>query len=207
MKQKETSKSPLKVSRRNLFSILPAGVAACAGCAVTGVCGAQTPAPQREHGPAEKSDLSWEQVFRFTFQRNYIPAMKALQAQIGKEKFIAMLEQGLTEAAIAGMARNPAENRNFATWVKGLRSAPPLYQHALAYSVVEDSPKAFEIRVTECLWARMFREENAADIGYAGICHPDYAAATGFNPKIKLIRSKTLMQGHDCCNHRYVLEG
>jgi hypothetical protein len=23
---------------------------------------------------------------------------------------------------------------------------------------------------------------------------------------IKLIRTKTLMQGHDCCNHRYVLE-
>lgn len=198
--------SPLP-SRRKLFSILPAGIAACAGCAVTGICEAQTPPPAREHDPAEKSDMTWEQVFRFTYQRNYIPTMKALQKQIGNEKFIGMLQEGLTAAAIAGMAKNPAPNREFATWVSGMRAVPPLYQHALLYRVVEDSPKAFEIRVTECLWARMFREENAADIGYAGICHPDYAAASGFNPKIKLIRSKTLMQGHDCCNHRYIVEG
>ncbi len=96
-----------------------------------------------------------------------------------------MLQDGLAEAAIAGMAKNPAPNRDFASWVNGLRSVPPLYQHALVYSVVADSAEAFEIRVTECLWAKMFREENAADIGYAGICHPDYAAARGFNPKIK----------------------
>jgi hypothetical protein len=29
----------------------------------------------------------------------------------------------------------------------------------------------------------------------------------GFNPKIKLVRDKTLMQGHEYCNHRYIWTG
>jgi hypothetical protein len=197
--------TPASVSRRKLLAMLPTGAAACAGCAAAPLFAQQTPA-SREHSPTEKADMTWEQIFRFTYQRNYIPTLKALQAQIGKDKLVAALQQGLSEAAIAGMAKNPAKDRDFATWVKGLRAVPPLYQHALVYEVVEDTPKAFEIRVSQCLWARMFREEDAADIGYAGICHPDFAAAAGFNPKIKLHRTKTLMQGHDCCNHRYVVE-
>jgi hypothetical protein len=27
---------------------------------------------------------------------------------------------------------------------------------------------------------------------------------TPFNPDIKMVRDKILMQGHDCCNHRYL---
>jgi hypothetical protein len=34
--------------------------------------------------------------------------------------------------------------------------------------------------VSQCLWAKTFREDAAADIA--------------------------LMQGHDCCNYRYVME-
>jgi len=64
-----------------------------------------------------------------------------------------------------------------------------------------------EIRVTECLWAKTFRDAKAGDIGYATICYQDYAMSQGFSSKLKMIRSKTLMQGHDYCNHRWVWEG
>lgn len=87
-----------------------------------------------------------------------------------------------------------------------MKSPPPLFQHTLVYEIVEDSPQAFAFRISQCLWAKTFREEDAADIGYAAICHPDFAVARAFNPKLKLIRTKTLMRGHDCCNHRYVME-
>jgi len=39
------------------------------------------------------------------------------------------------------------------------------------------------------------------------VCHGDYAWAEGFNPDIKLVRDKTLMQGDSICNHRYVWQG
>jgi len=72
--------------------------------------------------------------------------------------------------------------------------------------IVEDNDKAFEMRLTECLTEVVFREANAQDLGYACVCHADFGLPVGINPKLKLIRTKTLMQGHDCFNHRYVWE-
>jgi hypothetical protein len=73
----------------------------------------------------------------------------------------------------------------------------------LTFEIVEDTDQAFETKIAEC-WATTSREADAGDIGYAVICHQDFAAARGLNPKLKMVRSKTLMQGHDCCNHHYV---
>ncbi len=55
--------------------------------------------------------------------------------------------------------------------------------------------------------ASTFLVAKAGDIGWASVCFGDYAWAEGFNPKIKLVRDKTLMQGHDICNHRYIWMG
>ena len=77
----------------------------------------------------------------------------------------------------------------------------------LTLEIAEDTSRAVEVKVAECLWAKTFRELGAAEIGHRLICHRDYGDCQGFNPKITLIRSKTLMQGDDCCNHRFVWAG
>ena len=92
----------------------------------------------------------------------------------------------------------------FTAWTK---EPNPFYNHVLTYEIVEETDKIFENKITECLWAETFRDANASDIGCATNCHPDYAYARAFNPKMRMIRTKTLMQGHDCCNHRWILEG
>ena len=40
--------------------------------------------------------------------------------------------------------------------------------------------------VTECLWAKTFRDLVAAEIGAMLICHRDYADCRGFNPRITM---------------------
>ncbi len=52
--------------------------------------------------------------------------------------------------------------------------------------------------------AESFLPFKAGDRGYAAVCGGDYDWASDFNPKIKLIRDKTLMQDHDGCNHKYI---
>jgi hypothetical protein len=81
-----------------------------------------------------------------------------------------------------------------------MKNMPPVIQHALEAEIVEQSPEAFEYRVKRCLWAKTFRDEGAGDIGYALVCYPDYAVARGLNPKLQLIRMKTLMEGDDSCS-------
>ena len=70
---------------------------------------------------------------------------------------------------------------------------------------VEDTENAFELKVTECIWASVFRDAGLdGEIGHAAVCNMDYTWPTTFNPKFKMERDRTLMQGHDHCNHRYV---
>jgi len=102
------------------------------------------------------------------------------------------------------LKKNP--KNDLATYTADMRTPPPLYKNALTFTLVEDTPTAVEARFTECLWAKTFREANAADIGYACLCHTELAAVPAFNPKMKLIFTKTLMQGDDCCNPRYVMK-
>jgi len=102
------------------------------------------------------------------------------------------------------LKKNP--KNDLATYTADMRTPPPLYKNALTFTLVEDTPTAVEARFTECLWAKTFREADAADIGYACLCHTELAAVPAFNPKMKLIFTKTLMQGDDCCNPRYVMK-
>ena len=194
-------------SRRGLFNIIPLAAAGCLGCARAGACAPQAEEPPAGHTWTEKADLTWEEVFRFAYQKDLIPLLKALADQVGREEFVSMLQ----EAGDAVVRNKTAQRRqtvpDLATLAARMKNMPPLMQHALEAEVVEQTPDAFEYRVTKCLWAKAFREEDAGDIGYAMICYPDYPVARSLNPKLQLIRTKTLMQGDDSCGLRYVMEG
>lgn len=203
--QQENGPGPL--SRRALFSILPAGAAGCLSCARAVAC-AQEPSPAAPggHSWTEKADVTWEQMFRFAYQKDLIPMLKELGAQLGRDELVRMLQKAVDDVVRKKTAGRPPVVRDLVAFAGNLKSMPPLMQHALEVEVVEQSPAAFEYRVKKCLWAKVFRDEDAADIGYAMVCYPDYAVAKGLNPKLRLIRSKTLMQGDDSCGLRYVME-
>jgi len=162
-----------------------------------------------EHKFKSPSGMTLEQVFRFTYQNSFIPTMNGLAEKYGRKEFIEKLKEAASEALsqpVKNYAKSLPKN-DLAAFTVLFKRPNPVFKNALTFEIVEDTEKAFEIKMTECLWAKTFRNANAADIGFACICFPDYAVAQAFNPKMKMIRDKTLMQGHDCCNHRYVIEG
>jgi hypothetical protein len=150
--------------------------------------------------------MTWEEMFRFAYQKDLIPLLSQLAEQVGREKFVSMVKEAADEVVRKKTAGRPPAVPDLAAFIAKLNRMPPLMQHALDYEIVEQSGEAFEFRVKSCLWAKVFLDSRAGDIGYAMICYPDYAVARGLNPKLKLIRSKTLMQGDDCCRLRYVME-
>jgi hypothetical protein len=138
--------------------------------------------------------------------RDLIDLARALEKEMGKDKMIEFLKKTTTERLL-NFGKQQAErmqDNTFDAYVNQFRSG---YDKTLTMEIVEDTEKAFELNVTECIWADTFLRADAGDIGYAWVCWGDYAWAEGFNPKIKLIRDKTLMEGKTCCNHRYVWLG
>ena len=208
MEEKGVSEVPDR--RQLLLQMLPAGAFACLLCrhglaAGTQEKGAAPPGKNKFQAPC---GMSYEELFQFAYAYDFIPAMKAMGAEMGREKLVETLKRAYSAVAVEHVRERLKTNlkNDLTTWTADLRNPFPLYKNALTFKLVEDMPTAVEARITECLWAKTFREADAADIGYACLCDTESAALKAFNPKIKLNFTKTLMQGHDCCNPRYVME-
>ncbi|OGD22238.1 MAG: hypothetical protein A2W03_09070 [Candidatus Aminicenantes bacterium RBG_16_63_16] len=199
--------------RQFLFKVLPAGTLFCLGCknlsGSPGIFEPETTSPQK-HKFKEDAGMTVEQVFRFSFE-NGIPLLQTLAENVGREKFLEMLRKASAETTVQFVraAAKDYPKRDLAAVVDlnfKMMSAPP-FNKALTYEIVEQTDKAFEMKITECLMAKVLREMKAADIGYVTMCDPDGAFFREFNPKIKAANPKNLMKGDDVCVARYTWEG
>ena len=82
-------------------------------------------------------------------------------------------------------------------WTKG---------KALEIEVVEEGERAFAYNVTRCRYAEMYRDLGMPRLGPFLSCARDFALIEGFNPRIRLTRTQTLMEGAPFCDFRYRLE-
>jgi hypothetical protein len=160
--------------------------------------------PEHKFDNDSERELSYRQVVAMKY-RGVIQVARVFEKQIGKENTIEILKEATAERMMDYGKRQASRipDNNFDAYVDQFRSG---YENTLTKEIVEDTEKAFELKVTECIWADTFLGAKAGDIGFAWICYGDYAWPRGFNPKIKMIRDKTLMQGDSYCNHRYVVE-
>ena len=169
-----------------------------------GLCeGAQAQEDHKFDVPRERY-LSPRQSTQMQFN-SFMRFMRAVHPEIGDDELIRLLEiySELNGKRVGENQAANSEDTSFATFVSVFR--PPRYESSLTHEVVEDTEKVFELKVTECIWAEVFQAaELGGEIGHAAVCNMDYYWPTAFNPQFKMERTKTLMQGHDCCNHRYI---
>ena len=150
--------------------------------------------------------LTYRQMFSQQY-REFIDLAKAIEKEWGTERTMEFLKARSAER-MTKQGRKQAEaapDNNFESYVNMFRSGH--YDDLLTMEIVEDTEKAFELEVTECIWADVFLRAGAGNIGFAAVCWGDYAWASSYNEKIEMVRDKTLMQGHHCCNHRYIWKG
>ena len=157
----------------------------------------------KKHKFLKDAGMSYNEIFQMAIGRLYLPTVKAVAAEIGLDKLQKVLMEDIKKRVAEQVKNLPShELPDFAQFFK---NPNPFTANTWTMEIVQDSDKVLEMRVSECLWAKTFREANAAELGFKLVCSGDYVTAEAFNPKIKLIRDKTLMQGHDCCNHKYVV--
>ena len=203
------SNNHYNIDRRDLLTrTVPACAMAWLGlCKLPslGIC--DSPSAQQDH---HKFDVPEELTLSERQQsernnRSFIRFIKTLQEELGETEIIRLLNLNSADYGrrIGEMQAERATDTSLGTFVNQFR--PPRYSSILTHEVVEDTEKAFGLRVTECCIAETFQAAGAGgEIGHAAVCNMDYYWPTGFNPNLKMERNRTLMQGHDHCNHRYV---
>jgi hypothetical protein len=194
----------LKTDRRQFIStIIPACAFSCLGFKTLSAIGQLERKPKekpRKHKFQKEWCHTYEEAFRWKHEW-YIEIIKRFEEYLGKDKLIEMIKNAGDEISKSEAKNDPYFS--FVEWLKGGER----FQNMMTRKIIEKTDKVYEIKVSECLWTKIFQERDATAIGYALVCYNDFAAARAVNPKVKLERTKTLMQGHECCNHRWTFKG
>ncbi len=77
---------------------------------------------------------------------------------------------------------------------------------ALKRDVHVQTKDRLEYDMVYCAYAEMYREMGIGHIGHLLSCNRDGTFCVGYNPKMKLTRTQTIMEGADFCDFRYRME-
>lgn len=70
----------------------------------------------------------------------------------------------------------------------------------------EEKDNTFQIKCTACPYAKLYNAIGQSKWGYTLYCAADEPLLNKFNDKIGFKRTKTLMNGQDCCDHFYYMK-
>ena len=133
------------------------------------------------------------------------PIYAEMVAQIGEEKAAAILDAAIRKAAIAEgkafAAKAPDGKPSMADFIK-------LYEFwttggSLEIDVLEASEQRFDFNVIRCKYAETYKSMGLGKIGHLLSCNRDGSFCEGYDPRIKLERKQTIMEGASCCTFRY----
>ena len=77
---------------------------------------------------------------------------------------------------------------------------------ALVTDVLKATDTEFDLNVRRCRYAEMYREMGLGHIGHLLSCNRDFVFCRGYDARIALERTQTLMQGASHCDFRYRLK-
>ena len=82
-------------------------------------------------------------------------------------------------------------------WTKG---------DALQIDTLKKDANAYDFNVTRCRYAEMYRAMGLAELGGILSCNRDGAFCEGYDPRLKLTRTQTIMNSATHCDFRYTVE-
>ena len=133
------------------------------------------------------------------------PLIKAFVEELGEDKALAVVrsvigklarQSGMDLAKALGGNTMADLARGLTAWAKG---------DAYEMEGITLSATEYVYNITRCRYAEMYKAIGMADLGVILSCGRDFELISGFNPKMKLTRTKTIMEGCDCCDFRITL--
>lgn len=132
---------------------------------------------------------------------------ETLKAKLGREQAQNLIAESVRRSAIAQAA-------GFAASAPGgtsLQSFVGIQRHwtaggALEIETVGRDATHFAFNVTRCRYAEMYKAMGLGEIGHLLSCQRDGAFCEGYDPKLKMERTQTIMGGASHCDFRYHYE-
>jgi imidazole glycerol phosphate synthase subunit HisF len=130
-----------------------------------------------------------------------------LQASHGKDVAQRTLATAVRAAAMA-QAREMAEKVNGKTSMQTFIDRQELWTRggALERDVIEQNEGRYRFNVTRCKYAEMYRDMGLGEIGHLLSCQRDGTFCEGYDKRLKLKRTQTIMQGASHCDFDYSYE-
>jgi hypothetical protein len=134
-----------------------------------------------------------------------VPVLRALRAELGKDKADAIVRQALREwsrqlFAAIGEGIEGSPRRKWATvqsaWIE-------VSESEVEFEILRHDQEALDIDVTRCRFAEFFRALGEPDLGALLICEADFDIAAASGGEVSLERAQTIMQGAPRCPFRY----
>lgn len=76
---------------------------------------------------------------------------------------------------------------------------------AMEMEVKEQTDTSYVFNVTRCKYAEMYREMGLAEIGHLLSCQRDATFCEGYDKRMRLKRTQTIMQGASHCDFQYTM--
>ena len=132
------------------------------------------------------------------------PIYEEMAAELGGERARRILGGAIRKNAIeqgrtlAAAAEEPAGIAAFANLLERWKA-----DGALRMEILEQDDERFDFDVTRCRYAEMYRDMGLGDIGALLSCNRDGAFCEGYDARLELTRTQTIMSGASHCNFRY----
>ena len=144
---------------------------------------------------------------------------RTIEAEILKEVYLTLKEshgEDVAKKTIAESVRRSAieQARAFAAAapggpsLKAFQDVMPLWTKggALEIEIKDQSADSFTFNVVRCRYAETYKAMGLGEIGHLLSCNRDGAFCEGYDPKLKLERTQTIMQGASHCDFKYTYQ-
>jgi predicted ArsR family transcriptional regulator len=134
-----------------------------------------------------------------------VPVLRALRAELGKERADAIVRQALrgwSKALFAAVGAS-VEGGSRRKWAAMHTALAEITEGEVTVAMQRHDQDALEFDITHCRFAEFFRALGEPELGALLICETDFDIAAAAGGEVSLKREQTLMQGAPSCTFRY----
>jgi len=135
------------------------------------------------------------------------PIYQEMVEELGVEQAQRILGTAIKKASIAQAQAFAAE----AEGGTNLDTFADIQKHwtasgALEIEPIDRTPQTLDFNVTRCRYSEMYKAMGLGEIGHLLSCNRDGTFCEGYDPRIKMTRTQTLMGGASHCDFRYTFD-